>query len=131
MHDKIILFDGVCNLCHYWVTFVIHSDRNKVLRFASLQSETGQTLLKQYHIPADKLSTVVFLDNGKVYTHSSAALRICKYLKGVYRLFYALRIIPKPLRDALYHLIARNRYAWFGKSATCLLPTTDVQDRFI
>jgi predicted DCC family thiol-disulfide oxidoreductase YuxK len=131
MQDKIILFDDVCNLCHCWVKFVIHSDRNKVLRFASLQSETGQALLKQYQIPADKLRSVVFLDNGKVYTHSSAALRICKYLKGVYRLFYVLRIIPKPLRDALYHLIARNRYAWFGKSTTCLLPTTDIQDRFI
>jgi len=131
MQDKIILFDDVCNLCHCWVKFVVHSDQNKVLRFASLQSETGQALLKQYQIPADKLRSVVFLDNGKVYTHSSAALRICKYLKGVYRLFYALRIIPKPLCDAVYNLIGHYVFDWFRNLKTCLLPTTDIQDRFI
>ncbi len=131
MHDKIILFDGVCNFCHFWVKFAGKRDRKKVLRFASLQSDTGHILLKQYNIPTDKLSTVIFLDDGKVYTQSSAAFRICKYLDGAWKAGYALNIIPKPLRDAVYDLIGRNRFAWFGKSETCLLPTTEMQDRFL
>ncbi|GBL35764.1 uncharacterized protein YuxK [Filimonas sp.] len=131
MNEKIILFDGVCNFCNFWVKFAGKRDGKKVLKFAPLQSETGQTLLRKNGISTDKLSTVVFLDDGKVYTQSGAAFRICKYLDGIWKLGYVFIIIPKPLRDYLYNLIGRNRYRWFGKSDSCMLPTADMKDRFL
>ncbi len=130
MHQKVILFDGVCNFCNFWVKFAGKRDAKKILKFAALQSEAGQALLKEYHV-SDKLSTVVFLDDGIVYTQSSAACRICKYLDGAWKAGYMLSIIPKPIRDAIYDLIGRHRYTWFGKSDACMLPTEAMKEQFL
>lgn len=127
----IVLFDGVCNFCNYWVNFAIRKDKKKKLLFTSLQGETAQSLLAPHGIDPVKLSSVILIDQGKAYTQSSAAIRICKYLGGGWKLFFGLMIIPKFLRDGLYNVIARNRYKWFGKKESCMMPAPDVKARFL
>ena len=127
----IVLFDGVCNFCNYWVNFAIKRDKKKKLRFTPLQGETAKRLLPQYNISSTSLSSVIFIDGNKIYTQSSAAIRICKYLDGGWKLFYGLMIIPKFFRDWLYTVIARNRYKWFGKKDVCMIPTPEMRTRFL
>ena len=127
----IVLFDGVCNFCNYWVNFAIKRDKKKKLRFTPLQGETAKRLLPQYNISSTSLSSVIFIDGNKVYTQSSAAIRICKYLDGGWKLFYGLMIIPKFFRDWIYNIIARNRYKWFGKKDVCMIPTPEMRARFL
>jgi predicted DCC family thiol-disulfide oxidoreductase YuxK len=132
MEEKpLILFDGVCNFCNYWVNFAIRRDRKKKLRFTSLQGETAKKILPAFSIRPGDLASVILVDNGKVYTQSSAAFRIAKYLDGGWKLFYGLMIIPKFIRDFLYNIIARNRYKWFGKKDACMVPTPQLRDRFL
>ncbi len=127
----LILFDGVCNFCNYWVSFAIKRDREKKLRFTSLQGETAKQLLPKYNINTTSLSSVIFIDKGIAFTQSSAAIRICKYLDGGWKLFYGLMIIPKFIRDFFYNVIARNRYRWFGKKETCMIPMPELRERFL
>ena len=127
----VLLFDGVCNLCNGWVQLVIRNDPEGRFRFAALQSEKGQELLKQYGLPHEQFTTLVFIENGKVYTRSSAALRIAKQLNGAWPLLYAFSVVPAFLRDGVYNLVAGNRYAWFGKQESCMLPTPELKARFL
>lgn len=127
----VILFDGVCNFCNYWVSFAIKRDREKKLRFTTLQGQAAKQLLPQYHIHPTSLSSVIFIDKGKAYTQSSAAIRICKYLAGGWKLFYGFMIVPKFIRDFFYNIIARNRYKWFGKKDECMTPSQEVKERFL
>ena len=127
----VILFDGVCNFCNYWMNFAIKRDKYNQLRFAPLQGEAAKQLLPKYHLNPTSLSSVIFIDKGKAYTQSSAALRICKYLNGGWKLFYGLIIIPKFIRDFFYNIIARNRYKWFGKKESCMVPTPELRERFL
>jgi predicted DCC family thiol-disulfide oxidoreductase YuxK len=131
IENPIVLFDGVCNFCNYWTNFAIKKDKHKKLRFALLQSDAAKQLLAQFNINPEQLSSVIFFDKGKIYTQSSAALRICKYLDGGWKLFYGFTIIPKFLRDPIYNLIARNRYKWFGKKESCMIPTPELKERFL
>jgi predicted DCC family thiol-disulfide oxidoreductase YuxK len=130
-NHKIVLFDGVCNFCNYWVNFAIRKDRNKKLRFAPLQGETARKLLLQHSINPTSLSSVILIDDNKAWTQSSAAIRICKYLDGGWKLFYGFIIIPKFIRDPIYNFIARNRYKWFGKKENCMIPSPEVKERFL
>lgn len=129
--NPIILFDGVCNFCNYWVNFAIKRDKKKKLMFAALQGEAAKELLQQYQINPTSLSSVILIDKGKAYTQSSAAIRICKYLDGGWKLFYGLMIIPKFIRDFFYNIIARNRYKWYGKKESCMVPTPELRERFL
>ncbi len=131
MDNTVILFDGVCNFCNYWVNFAIRHDRKNKLKFTPLQGETAKQLLPQFHINPTSLSSVIFIDDGKAYTQSSAAIQICKHLNGGWKLFYGLIIIPKFIRDFLYNIIARNRYKWFGKKESCMIPTPELKGRFL
>lgn len=128
--DKIIMFDGECNFCDKSVQFIIRRDPKACYKFASLQSEAGRTLLKQFQVPVD-MDSFVFIDGDQYYTQSSAALRVCKHLKGFWKLAYALLVVPKPIRDYLYGIIAKNRYKWFGKKDSCMLPSPEIRNRFI
>ncbi|AMA71839.1 MULTISPECIES: thiol-disulfide oxidoreductase DCC family protein [Aneurinibacillus] len=130
-HNTILLFDGVCNLCNQAVKFIIPRDPQRNFRFASLQSNTGQRLLQQYGLPSDTLNSVILLDNGKAYTKSSAALRVARKLGGIWSLLYVFIMVPRPLRDIIYNWVARNRYRWFGKLETCMLPPPDIGERFL
>ncbi|MBC3538253.1 thiol-disulfide oxidoreductase DCC family protein [Rufibacter sediminis] len=126
-----ILFDGVCNLCNGFVQFVINNDPESYFRFASLQSEVGQQVLKTHGLPTEQFKSVLLLENGQLYTRSSAALRIVRRLSGGWSWLYALVIVPKFLRDPLYDWVSRNRYRWFGQQESCMLPTPALRARFL
>jgi predicted DCC family thiol-disulfide oxidoreductase YuxK len=127
--NPIVLFDDVCQLCNASVQFIIARDPHAVFRFASLQSETGAALRQKFGVP--EVDSLVLLEDGRYYTKSSAALRICRRLVGAWKLFYIFWLIPKPLRDYVYDFVAKHRYQWFGKRDCCLMPTPDIRARFL
>lgn len=131
--DPIILFDGVCNLCQGSVRFIIRNDPGAVFRFASLQSEAARRVMRDRSEFAVRgiVDSVVLLEGGSVYTHSTAVLHICRRLSGFWPLLYGFIVVPRPLRDVVYKWVARNRYHWFGKKEACLMPTPDIQARFL
>ena len=126
-----ILFDGVCNLCAWAVRFIIERDPRNIFRFASLQSNTGQRLLAEHGISTVSMDSFVLIENGIAFTESSAALRVAKLLQGAWPVCYAGIILPKMLRDPVYRFIARNRYRWFGKQDSCMMPTPELRARFL
>lgn len=127
----VLLFDGVCNLCNGAVQFILKRDPKAVFRFASLQSETGQNLLAAYQLPIEVFDTLVLIDQKQAYTRSTAALRIARRMGGCWPLLAGLLIFPLPIRDAVYNWIARNRYRWFGKRESCMMPTPALKERFL
>jgi predicted DCC family thiol-disulfide oxidoreductase YuxK len=127
---RIILFDGVCNLCNSSVQFILKRDPNGTFKFASLQGETGQALLKKYGLNTDS-NSFVFIENDKIHLKSTAALRVCRKLTGAWRLLAAFLIIPGFIRDHFYGIIAKNRYRWFGKKDSCMLPKPEWKNRFL
>ncbi len=128
----VILFDGVCNLCNSSVQFVIKHDPTGRFRFASLQSAAGQRLLQQYEHPgAKQFSSVVLVENNRLYTRSTAVLRIARRLTGAWPLLYSFIILPPFLRNAVYSYIAANRYRWYGKQDACWLPSPGLSERFL
>lgn len=127
---KIILFDGDCHFCNRSVQFIIKRDPQAHFLFASLQSDTGIKLLKKYKVPHD-IDTIVLIDNERAHIQSSAALRICKNLRGLWKLFYICLIVPRPIRNYVYKIIANNRYKWFGTATSCTLPTLEESERFL
>lgn len=128
--QKIILFDGVCNFCNESVQFIIKRDPEGVFVFASLQGEKGRELLKGNKIPQE-IDSLVLIEDGRYYTQSTAALRICRNLRGGWRLLQIFWLVPKPVRDGMYQFIARNRYKWFGKKESCERPSVDIRSRFL
>jgi predicted DCC family thiol-disulfide oxidoreductase YuxK len=128
--SSIVLFDGVCNFCNSAVNFIIRHDTSGQFQFAPLQSEFGEQLKREYSIPADT-DSLVLVEGGKAYTHSTGALKIAKRLGGIWQLAHAFIIVPKPLRDWLYRAFAKNRYKWFGKKDLCMIPTPSVKERFL
>lgn len=128
---SLILFDGYCNLCSATVQFILKHDRKAKFRFASLQSEYGKTILQKHQLPTDSFGTFVLVEADIVFTKSTAALRIVKSLTGMWPLLYVAIIIPRFLRDAIYNLVARNRYKWFGRRDSCWLPKNDWRERFM
>jgi predicted DCC family thiol-disulfide oxidoreductase YuxK len=126
----IILFDGICNLCSSSVRFIIQRDPSREFKFASLQSEAGKQYIEQYNIH-ETIDSIVFIKGGNVYLESTAALKIASRLKWPWRIFGILLGVPKPVRDRLYKWIAKNRYKWFGRDESCMLPSKENRDRFI
>jgi predicted DCC family thiol-disulfide oxidoreductase YuxK len=126
----IILFDGICNLCSSSVRFIIQRDPGREFKFASLQSEAGKQYIEQYNIH-ETIDSIVLIKGGNVYLESTAALKIASRLKWPWRIFGILLGIPKPVRDRLYKWIAKNRYKWFGRDESCMLPSKENRDRFI
>jgi predicted DCC family thiol-disulfide oxidoreductase YuxK len=127
----LILFDGVCNLCNTSVQFILLRDKKGYFAFAPLQSAVGQAVMAHHKLPTEALESVLLLENGRLYTHSTAALRIARRLTGLWPILYVGVIIPKILRDGLYHWIARNRYRWFGKQEACIMPRPEWKNRFL
>jgi predicted DCC family thiol-disulfide oxidoreductase YuxK len=128
---KIILFDGVCNLCNRSVQFVIRHDKKDQFIFGSFQGKAGQKYLQQYHLPSGNFNSFILIEDEKLYTESTAALRVCKLLGGGWRLLYVLVIVPGFIRDGIYRIVARNRYNWFGKKDVCWVPTTALKEKFL
>ncbi len=129
--NKIILFDGVCNLCNSSVNFVIKHDTKNVFKFAALQSEVGKELISKFDIDTSKVDSIILIDGEKHYEKSSAALHISKELSGAYPLLFGFMIFPKFVRNAVYDYIAKNRYKWFGKSENCMIPTVELKNKFL
>lgn len=128
----IIFFDAQCLLCNGWVKFLLRHDTRRMFRFASIQGETGKRLLADAGLRLEGLETLLLIDDRqRVWQHTSAILRVLHGLGWPWLLAWVAWLIPAPLRDALYRLIARNRYRWFGRSETCLVPDRVVQDRFL
>ena len=128
---KIILFDGVCNLCSGSVNFVIKRDRKDVFRFAPLQEKIGIELMAFYNIDRRKTDSIVLIENGKAYVKSTAALRAARHLPAGWPLLYGLMVVPKFIRNWVYDIIARNRYKWYGKKDQCMIPTPELRAKFI
>ncbi len=126
-----MLFDGVCNLCSGAVQFIIRRDPAGRFRFASLQSPLGEQLLARFGIDRHVTDSVILVEGDRWSKESDAALRIARGMRGAWKALVVFRVIPRPLRDALYRLIARNRYRWFGKQETCWLPTPELRERFL
>lgn len=127
----VLLFDGVCNLCNASVNFVIDHDSAGRVKVGAIQSDAGQALLREHGLDPTYLDSLVLLDGGRAYVKSDAALRLARYLDGPWAWLNRLRVLPKPLRDALYDVVAANRYRWFGVRDACRLPTPELRSRFI
>lgn len=130
-NHKIILFDGVCNLCNGAVNYIIKRDKKNVFKFAALQSEIGHELISKFKIDTSKVDSIILIDGEKHYEKSTAALRISKYLSGAYPLLYGFMVVPKFIRNMVYDYIARNRYKWFGKKESCMIPTLELKAKFL
>lgn len=129
---KIILFDGVCNLCNRSIQFVIKRDTNDEFRFATLQSEIGQRLLQERNIDGSKIDSIILIDPGVAYyTKSTAALKIGQSFGGIWKILNVFNLIPSSLRDIVYDWVARNRYNWYGKKDACMIPTPALRAKFL
>lgn len=130
MIDNIVLFDGLCSLCNTSVDFIVRNEKDDILKFASLQSEVGKTIVQKSELK-EVPDSILFYSKGVMYTESTAALHIAQYLKRPFSWLAYLRVIPRPIRDVVYRLIARNRYKWFGKRDTCRVPTAAERDKLL
>ena len=126
----VILFDGVCNLCNAAVNFVIRRDRHKRFLFAALQSEAGLRLRENLSLPPE-INTIILVSGNRAYTRSGAALRIARKLPLPYSILYGFIIVPPFIRNFVYNYVASNRYKWFGKKVSCMVPGPDISERFL
>lgn len=126
-----MVFDGVCKLCARCVNFILAHERDDVIRFAAMQSVSGQALLRRFGFDPQNVVTFVFIKGGTVHVRSDAALEIARHLRLPWRMLSVLRLVPRRLRDSLYDLVARNRYRWFGKRERCFVPSPQLRSRFI
>jgi len=132
LHKKIILFDGVCNLCSSAVQFIIKHDKKDVFRFVALQSEKGQEILAYIGIDSKSIDSIVLYEPGIAYYYKSeAALQIAKNLDGFWHFGIVFKIIPKEVRNHIYDYIAKNRYKWYGKKESCMIPTAELKSKFL
>ena len=133
MHEdrNIIIFDGVCNLCNGWVKFVIRRDPAGLFSFAPMQSDRAQELIAEHHGMPFDCETILLIKKGTVYARSDAVMEITRELPRCSVLFRILQLTPKPMRDFFYRIVARHRYRLFGKRDPCMVPTEDMQNRFI
>ena len=127
----ILLFDGVCHLCNGTVQLILKCDRKDVFRFAPLQSAAGQALLARFGLPVEAMPSVILVEGDRVYQRSTAALRILGALGWPYKVLTVLLLVPRPIRDWGYDLIARNRYRLLGKREACMMPTAEIRARFL
>ena len=130
-YENLVLFDGVCNLCAHSVRFILERERKPLFRFATVQSPAGSRLMRDLGLDPDDAQTFVLMADGRAYLRSDAAIRISRDLRGAWRWLGALKIVPRPLRDWTYDVVARNRYRWFGRAEECIVPTAEIRARFI
>jgi predicted DCC family thiol-disulfide oxidoreductase YuxK len=128
---QILLFDGVCNLCNGLVQFIIKRDPEAYFKFASLQSETGKAVLREFGLPEDNLDTFIYVRGDEVFTKSDAGLETLGDLGRGWQLLYGFIIVPRFIRNIFYNLVARSRYAIFGKQTECIIPTPMLRSRFL
>jgi predicted DCC family thiol-disulfide oxidoreductase YuxK len=131
-NKKIVLFDGVCNLCNGVVQKIIYNDYNDVFRFASIQSDIGTKIIAHLGIDISKTDSIILYEPTiAYYIKSEAALKITREFKGLWKLLQIFRILPSTFNDLFYDIIARNRYRWFGKKESCMIPTPALKAKFL
>ena len=131
MEHAVVYFDGVCNFCNGVINFIIRNDRNDYFRYTPLQSESGQKFLRDHQFPMQRLDTFYLAENGKIYSHSAAVLRILKRLGWKYSWMHGFIIVPAFIRDFFYEVISKNRYRWFGRKDQCMIPTAEERGKFL
>ena len=129
--EHIILFDGLCKLCHFSVRFVIRHDKSGKFHFVRLQSAKGKKLLREAGLPENYLNGLVYINGKDYFQDSTGVLMILKQLNGIWKMFYVFIFIPKKIRDGMYHFIARTRYRIFGKYESCPIPSKESEHRFL
>lgn len=130
-YQRVILFDGVCNFCNATVDFVMKRDPQKKFMFGTLQSEPAQQILRIHNFDTQDFATLLYLENGQVFTKSTASLRVAKELSGLWPALYVCILIPRTIRDVVYQFIGRRRYRWMGKRERCRLPAENERARFV
>ncbi len=130
-NHQIILFDGVCNFCNFWVNFILKRDKKNIFKFAALQSEAGQKLLEESELSKNDFDTFILIKRDNYFIKSTAALKISKELKSIVKIFYPFIFLPQPIRDFFYDLIAKNRHKLFGKRSTCRILIKDETEKFL
>jgi predicted DCC family thiol-disulfide oxidoreductase YuxK len=129
---KIILFDGVCNLCDASVQFIIKQDKKDIFRFVALQSDLGQEIIKHIGLDTKNIDSIILYEPGIAYHYKSeAALEIAKSLGGIFYLGTLFSILPTSFNNYIYDYIAKNRYKWYGKKESCLIPTEELKSKFL
>jgi predicted DCC family thiol-disulfide oxidoreductase YuxK len=131
LQHPVILFDGVCNFCNSAVNFIIKQDKKRIFRYAALQSETGKKLLQQHNLSSAELDSFVLIDGDKAYKRTTAALHLYPKFGGAWKLAKLLWVIPTFIRDGVYNVIAKNRYRWWGKKDSCMLPSPEIRSLFL
>ena len=129
--EKVIVFDGVCIFCNATVDFVMQHDPKRKFKFGTLQSEPAQKILSRWGLHTEDFETFLLLEEGHVFTKSTAALKIAKHLTGPWHLLAMFRIVPPSIRDGIYDFVAQRRYRWMGKRETCRVPSSAERERFI
>lgn len=127
----IVIFDGVCNFCNAAVNFIIKRDPNGIFAFTPMQSELAHELIARYSVTNEGIDTFLLIKKDQCFVFSSAALEITKDLTGLWYLFNILKLVPRPIRDAIYKVFARNRYKLFGRKDSCMVPSEEVRSRFV
>ena len=131
-NKKIILFDGVCNLCNSAVQFIIKNDKKDIFRFVALQSELGNEICSYIGVDQTKIDSIILYNPGVAYYYkSSAAFEIADELGGIYSLISIFKILPEKFRNFIYDYIAKNRYKWYGKKESCMIPTPELKEKFL
>jgi predicted DCC family thiol-disulfide oxidoreductase YuxK len=131
-NKKIVLFDGVCNFCNSSILRIIKNDKKNVFLFASLQSEIGKQLTNHFKIDTSKIDSIILIESKtSFYIKSTAALKIINHFGGLWNLFKIGWVLPASFRDLFYNYIAKNRYKWFGKKESCMIPTPELKSKFI
>ena len=129
--EPIIVFDGVCVVCNGWVRFLLKREGAANYRFAAMQGTTGRRLLAENGLDPEDPVSMLLVEDGVASSDSDAVLRVLASLGGAYRLAAAARVVPRPLRDRLYRVLARNRYRWFGRHDRCMVPSAEDVARFL
>ena len=130
-YDKIILYDGVCNLCNGFVNFVISRDPSAKLKFSAIQGEMGKSILENSKEIKRELYSIIYIENGILFDKSTAVLKILRHLEGIWPYLYGLIFIPESIRNVIYGIVAKNRYRWFGKKESCRFTQSGLEDRFL
>lgn len=129
--ERIVLFDGVCNFCNGAVNFIIRHDSDKKFKFAALQSDAGQEIVRNRIKKLINVDSIILFEDNQVYFYSTAILKIAKSLGGIWSLAYIFILVPEPIRNWFYKLFAKFRYRLFGKKDLCMVPTPEVRERFL
>ena len=129
--DRVVLFDGVCNLCGAWARFLIRADKKHIFKLAAMQSEEGESILRWHGLPTDQFDSMVLVEGARISTRSAAFLGVMRHLPLPWRLLWVFSALPKVFRDWAYNVIATNRYVLFGRTETCLVPNAEHEQRFL